>query len=85
MNFCEIFKNTLLRNTFWRILLFDGQIFHQLNSKKTAEKRKLEIAGKKQQNTQKRKLKHFLLQVFMSFYNSKIEELRKAVREAVSI
>ena len=47
MNFCEIFKNTLLRNTFWRILLFDGQIFHQLNSKKTAEKRKLETAGKK--------------------------------------
>ena len=53
--------------------------------KKPLKKENWKLLVKKQQNTQKRKLKHFLLQVFMSFYNSKIEELRKAVREAVSI
>ena len=72
--FCEIFKVPFLQDTSRRLLLFYGKLFYHEKSKEPSEKRKKrrKLLVKKNNDAHIKKLKHYLHQVLISFYYSKI-------------
>ena len=74
--FFEIPKTPFLQNTSMRLLLFYGKIFHQQYGKEPSEKRKkLKQLVRKTTAHAKQKLNHYLHEVFILFYYSKISLL----------
>ena len=70
--FCEILKIPILQNTSRQLILFYEKNISKVVKNSLRKWEKVETACKKNNHTGKTKINHFLHQVFISFYYSKM-------------